>query len=60
MPPVMSGDTAYSVGPDQMAVVRPGEYAGMPTLAAMGPEPLSEDFREEGFAALAAQYRRLP
>lgn len=39
----------------KMAVVRPGEYAGMPTLAAMGPEPLSEDFREEGFAALAAQ-----
>lgn len=39
----------------KMAVVRPGEYAGMPTLAAMGPEPLSADFREEDFAELAAQ-----
>ncbi len=33
----------------KMAVVRPGQYAGMPTLMAMGPEPLSEDFTEAGF-----------
>ncbi|GGK86420.1 DNA-formamidopyrimidine glycosylase [Deinococcus radiotolerans] len=39
----------------KMAVVRPGEYAGMPTLAAMGPEPLSDDFTEDEFIALAAQ-----
>lgn len=38
----------------KMAVVRPGEYAGMPTLAAMGPEPLSDDFDEEAFVELAA------
>lgn len=37
----------------KMAVVLPGEYASMPTLAAMGPEPLSDDFREAPFVALA-------
>lgn len=37
----------------KMAVVRPGEYAAMPTLAAMGPEPLSDDFREAEFVAVA-------
>lgn len=39
----------------RLAVVPAGEYRGMPTLAAMGPEPLSEDFREEDFARQAAQ-----
>ncbi|WP_034387871.1 DNA-formamidopyrimidine glycosylase [Deinococcus sp. YIM 77859] len=39
----------------KMAVVPAGEYRGMPTLLAMGPEPLSEDFREEDFARLAAR-----
>lgn len=38
----------------KMVVVRPGEYAGMPTLAGMGPEPLSDDFREGEFVARAA------
>ena len=33
----------------KMVVVKPGQYAGMPTLAGMGPEPLSEDFTEAGF-----------
>ncbi|GAA5533380.1 DNA-formamidopyrimidine glycosylase [Deinococcus aluminii] len=39
----------------KMVVVPAGEYRTMPTLAAMGPEPLSDDFREEDFARLAAQ-----
>ncbi len=39
----------------KMAVVRPGEYATMPTLAAMGPEPLSEDFTEADFVKLARE-----
>ncbi|CAM3655720.1 DNA-formamidopyrimidine glycosylase [Deinococcus frigens] len=39
----------------KMAVVRPGEYAGMPTLAAMGPEPLSEDFNAADFVRLARE-----
>jgi formamidopyrimidine-DNA glycosylase len=39
----------------KMAVVRPGEYAGMPTLAAMGPEPLSDDFEEAGFVRQAGR-----
>ncbi len=39
----------------KMAVVPPGEYGGMPTLAAMGPEPLSDDFREKEFVKLARQ-----
>lgn len=38
----------------KMAVVPAGEYAGMPTLVGMGPEPLSDSFREEDFARLAA------
>lgn len=37
----------------KMAVVRPGEYKTMPTLAGMGPEPLSEDFREQEFVKAA-------
>ena len=39
----------------KMAVVPRGRYAGMPTLEAMGPEPLSDDFQEEDFARRAAQ-----
>jgi formamidopyrimidine-DNA glycosylase len=39
----------------KMAVVPRGEYAAMPTLHGMGPEPLSGDFQEEQFARLAAQ-----
>lgn len=38
----------------KMAVVTPGAYAGMPTLAGMGPEPLSDDFREADFVKAAA------
>ncbi|MFC4426014.1 DNA-formamidopyrimidine glycosylase [Deinococcus navajonensis] len=38
----------------KMAVVRPGEYGGMPTLTAMGPEPLSDDFVESDFVKAAA------
>ncbi|MFC4637394.1 DNA-formamidopyrimidine glycosylase [Deinococcus hohokamensis] len=38
----------------KMAVVRPGEYAGMPTLSAMGPEPLSDDFEQEAFVKAAS------
>ncbi|WP_104991389.1 DNA-formamidopyrimidine glycosylase [Deinococcus sp. NW-56] len=38
----------------KMAVVPRGVYTGMPTLLGMGPEPLSEDFREEEFVRLAA------
>lgn len=38
----------------KMAVVPAGAYGGMPTLAAMGPEPLSDDFREEDFVRRAA------
>ncbi len=39
----------------KMAVVRPGEYGSMPTLAAMGPEPLSDDFTEADFVKLARE-----
>lgn len=38
----------------KVAAVRPGEYASMPTLAAMGPEPLSDDFAEAEFVRAAA------
>ncbi|HVF52551.1 MAG TPA: bifunctional DNA-formamidopyrimidine glycosylase/DNA-(apurinic or apyrimidinic site) lyase [Actinomycetota bacterium] len=34
----------------RMAVVSAGDYRSIPTLAALGPEPLSEDFDPEGFA----------
>jgi formamidopyrimidine-DNA glycosylase len=37
------------------AVIPSGRYSGMPTLAAMGPEPLGEDFDEAAFVALAAR-----
>lgn len=36
------------------AVVPAGAYAAMPTLAKMGPEPLSEAFEEAAFVRLAA------
>jgi len=39
----------------KLAVVPRGLYTGMPTLEGMGPEPLSDDFREEEFARLAAR-----
>ena len=39
----------------KVAVVRPGEYAAFPTLHGMGPEPLSDDFKEADFVKLAAQ-----
>ena len=39
----------------KMSVVQPGDYSALPTLAAMGPEPLSDDFKETDFVALAAQ-----
>lgn len=38
----------------KIAVVHPGKYDSMPTLANMGPEPLSEDFEEQSFIDLAA------
>lgn len=38
----------------KVAAVSPGEYASMPTLAAMGPEPLSDDFTEAEFVQAAA------
>ncbi len=37
------------------AVVTPGEYRAYPTLAGMGPEPLSDDFDEATFVKLAAR-----
>ena len=43
----------------KMAVVRPGEYAGMPTLAKMGPEPLSEAFEEAAFVEAVAGSGRM-
>ncbi|GGR05607.1 formamidopyrimidine-DNA glycosylase [Deinococcus ruber] len=43
----------------KMAVVRPGRYAGMPTLANMGPEPLSPDFEEEVFVQRVAGQSRM-
>ena len=39
----------------KMAVVATGDYVGMPTLAAMGPEPLSDDFGEAEFVRLARE-----
>src|SRR5262249_27176910 len=37
-----------------LKVVRSGEHSELPTLAAMGPEPLSADFRVAQFAAATA------
>ncbi|ADV67973.1 DNA-formamidopyrimidine glycosylase [Deinococcus maricopensis] len=36
------------------AVVDPGAYASMPTLAGMGPEPLGDDFAVDAFVRAAA------
>jgi formamidopyrimidine-DNA glycosylase len=38
-----------------LAVVPAGEHGELPTLAALGPEPLSPDFTAEGFAAALAR-----
>ena len=35
-------------------LVEPGDHAGIPTLAALGPEPLSDDFDADAFAAALA------
>ncbi|RTR28334.1 DNA-formamidopyrimidine glycosylase [Deinococcus radiophilus] len=39
----------------KVRVVRVGDYAALPTLAAMGPEPLEDDFALEPFAEAAAK-----
>jgi formamidopyrimidine-DNA glycosylase len=41
----------------RLAVVTAGLYTAIPTLAALGPEPLSDDFDPEVFAALLARTR---
>ena len=41
----------------RMAVVDAGEYAAIPTLAMLGPEPLSDEFDPETFAAALARTR---
>ncbi len=38
-----------------LQVVRPGKYGDIPTLATMGPEPLSDEFRLEPFMAASAR-----
>lgn len=38
----------------KVAVVQRGDYAAFPTLHQMGPEPLTDDFREAEFVKLAA------
>lgn len=53
-----SGEKLYFNDPrrfGKVVAVAPGDYASMPTLAAMGPEPLSDDFTEAEFVALAAR-----
>jgi formamidopyrimidine-DNA glycosylase len=40
-------------------VVAPGDYVDMPTLAAMGPEPLEQDFRFAPFAADLSKAKNL-
>lgn len=40
-------------------VVRSKEYAALPTLAALGPEPLGDEFTDAGFAA-ALERSRMP
>jgi formamidopyrimidine-DNA glycosylase len=39
----------------RLAVVRAGAYDAIPTLAMMGPEPLSDDFDPEKFASVLAR-----
>ena len=41
----------------RMAVVDAGDYLTIPTLALLGPEPLSDDFDAEGFAGVLARTR---
>jgi formamidopyrimidine-DNA glycosylase len=41
----------------RLAVVPAGEYADIPTLAALGPEPLSDEFDPDRFAAAVARTR---
>ncbi|HVM13339.1 MAG TPA: bifunctional DNA-formamidopyrimidine glycosylase/DNA-(apurinic or apyrimidinic site) lyase [Egibacteraceae bacterium] len=41
----------------RLAVVEAGDYAAIPTLASLGPEPLSEDFRPEGLHAALRRSR---
>jgi formamidopyrimidine-DNA glycosylase len=41
----------------RLAVVPEGEYGGIPTLAKLGPEPLSEDFDPDRFHAALATTR---
>lgn len=39
----------------RLAVVDAGDYSTLPTLAALGPEPLSDDFDPVGFARVLAR-----
>src|SRR3712207_4126672 len=39
----------------RMAAVDKGDYSALPTLASLGPEPLSDEFDPERFAALLAR-----
>ncbi|MDQ4145263.1 MAG: bifunctional DNA-formamidopyrimidine glycosylase/DNA-(apurinic or apyrimidinic site) lyase [Actinomycetota bacterium] len=41
----------------RMAVVQAGQYEAIPTLAMLGPEPLSEEFDAETFAEVLARTR---
>jgi formamidopyrimidine-DNA glycosylase len=41
----------------RLAVVPAGEYEGIPTLASLGPEPLSDEFDPDRFAAEIARTR---
>lgn len=50
--------TLYFVDPrrfGRLLVVTAGEYGTLPTLAALGPEPLSEEFTTSGFLAALAR-----
>lgn len=38
----------------RLLLTEAGDYAGLPTLAALGPEPLSDDFSVKGFRAALA------
>ena len=53
-----SGEKLYFNDPrrfGKVVAVAPGDYAALPTLAAMGPEPLSDDFAQEAFVRLARE-----
>lgn len=50
--------TLYFIDPrrfGRLLVVTAGEYGTLPTLAALGPEPLSDDFSPKGFQAALAR-----